>query len=55
MLAMDDYGQAIAPYHFRVTWPFWTFFMLNPTVGIELRVELHVSRKRLGQNKFIFG
>lgn len=23
-------------YHFRVTCPFWTRFMLKPTVGIEL-------------------
>lgn len=23
-------------YHFSVTWPFWTRFMLKPTVGIEL-------------------
>ena len=23
--------------HFRVTWPRWTFFILKPTVGIELR------------------
>ncbi len=24
-------------YHFSVTWPFWTRFMLKPTVGIELQ------------------
>lgn len=30
-------------YHFRVTWPFCTRFMLNPTVGIELDLNL-VSR-----------
>lgn len=23
-------------YHFKVTWPFWTRFMLKPTVGMEL-------------------
>lgn len=23
-------------YHLRVTWPFWTRFMLKPTVGMEL-------------------
>jgi hypothetical protein len=23
-------------YHFNVTWPFWTRFMLKPTVGMEL-------------------
>jgi len=23
-------------YHFRVTWPFWTRFILKPTVGMEL-------------------
>ena len=23
-------------HHFKVTWPFWTRFMLKPTVGMEL-------------------
>lgn len=23
-------------YHFKVTWPFWTRFILKPTVGMEL-------------------
>lgn len=26
-------------YHFNVTCPFWTRFMLNPTVGMELLMD----------------
>lgn len=35
--------------HFNVTWPFWTRFMLKPTVGIELdaRKYPHQPRSRL--------
>lgn len=28
--------DTIRTYHFNVTWPFWTRFMLKPTVGMEL-------------------
>lgn len=30
------HAQEDTSYHFNVTWPRWTRFMLNPTVGIEL-------------------
>ena len=29
-------GRKGIRYHFRVTWPFCTRFILNPTVGMEL-------------------
>lgn len=32
----DQGGTGKGTHHFRVTWPFWTRFMLKPTVGMEL-------------------
>ncbi len=36
----DQRGEKGVRYHFRVTWPLCTRFMLNPTVGMELDVKL---------------
>ena len=30
-------------YHFKVTWPFCTLFMLKPTVGMELSGVLAIE------------
>lgn len=39
-------GCRVRAYHFKVTWPFWTRFMLKPTVGMEL------LEKALGEGAF---
>lgn len=31
-----DHVDIKPTYHFKVTWPFWTRFILKPTVGMEL-------------------
>jgi hypothetical protein len=41
-------GREDVTHHLRVTCPFWTRFILNPTVGMELRVEYNVSDITVG-------
>lgn len=46
------YEQGSVPYHFNVTWPRWTLFILNPTVGIELQRRHDVRGSNLEQQGY---
>lgn len=43
-LAVQDLRKVGDTYHFSVTWPFCTRFMLKPTVGIELDQHQYSNR-----------